>query len=164
MSSDVLASLKWPADGWLWWLQITYKQRISWLGTYRHPWNLSCPSAHSQPEGRSEVPNLLHRSWARGSDLAIQVMSMMMALWSRASDTICSASPDMPEHIARCGSSSCSSARTGCLLQSTVESLEETSVCLVSTSSLAPSLPGCKQIFKLNCHRNSIHLACHLAS
>src|SRR5260221_8253160 len=62
MSLDVLASLKWPADGWSWWLQITCKQRISWSGTYRHPWNLSYPSAHSQPEGRSEVPNLLCRS------------------------------------------------------------------------------------------------------
>src|SRR5260221_11063175 len=124
MSSDVLASPKWPADGWLWWLWITCKWRISWSGTYRHPWNLSCPSAHSQPEGRSEVPNLLHRSWARGSDLAIQVMSMMMALWSRSSDTVCSASPDMPELIARWVSSSCSSVRTDHLLQSTAESLE----------------------------------------
>ena len=114
MSLDVLASLKWPANGWSWWLWITCKRRISWSGMYRCPWNLSCPSTHSQPKGRSEVPNLLHRSWVRGFDSAIQAMSMMMALWSRSSDTICSASPDMPEHIARCGSSSCSGARTSC--------------------------------------------------
>src|SRR5258708_47889 len=90
----------------------------------RRPKNLSCPSAHSHPKGRSEVPNLLHRSWVRGSDLAAWAMSVVMAPWSRSSDTICSASPDMPEHIARCGSSSCSSVRTGRLLQSTAESSE----------------------------------------
>src|SRR5258708_29246285 len=79
MSLDVLASLKWPANGWSWELWITCKQRISWLGMYSRPWNLSCPSTHSQPEGRSEVPNLLRRSWVRGSDSALQAISVMMA-------------------------------------------------------------------------------------
>src|SRR5258708_818460 len=35
---------------------------------------------------------------------------------------------------------------------------------LVSASGLAPSLPGRKWIFKLNCDRNSDHLACCLVS
>src|SRR5258707_3436190 len=36
--------------------------------------------------------------------------------------------------------------------------------CLVSMSGLVPSLLGQKQIFKLNCDRNSNHLACRLVS
>src|SRR5258705_10110374 len=80
MSSDVLASLKWPANGWLWQLRMACKWSLSWSGMYRCPWNLSCPSAHSQPKGRSEVPNLLHRSWARGSDLATWVMSVVSGI------------------------------------------------------------------------------------
>src|SRR5258708_5802218 len=89
---------------------------------------------------------------------------MIRAPWSRSSDTVCSISPAVPERIARCGSSSCSGERTGQLLQSIVESSEQTSGRCVNVSGLAPNLPGWKQILRLNCDRNSDHLACCLVS
>src|SRR5258705_79250 len=95
------------------WAQVLFRKFLGWP-----------PSSKELHLDISLVADLLHRSWVRGSDSAAQAMSVVMAPWSRSSDTVCTTSPDMPEHIARCGSSSCSGVRTGCPLQSTAESSE----------------------------------------
>src|SRR5260370_29987914 len=78
MSLMVFVCLKWPAVGWSWWLQMIWRQRSWWSGTYSQPSKESLSECRLQLLGGSAVVSFSLTDCAKGSFMVVEEMTSRM--------------------------------------------------------------------------------------